>query len=80
MSIEKERDALAAEQPPAPLAFAVGAVVRQYHDASRRRYDDATVTCVHGNGALDVLGADGQPYGWSESVCEVIRAAPAALP
>lgn len=61
---------------PEPLAFAPGAVVRQYHDASRCRHDDATITAVHDNGALDVIGADGQRYGWSQSACEVIRPAP----
>ena len=57
--------------------FEKGATVRQYHDSSRIRFDDAVITFVHGNGALDVQ-IDGKGYGWSENFCEVISPAPEA--
>lgn len=58
------------------MKYEKGATVRQYHDSTRLRYDDAVIKFAHQNGALDVIGLDGCASGWSVDACEVIKAAP----
>lgn len=51
--------------------FCKGMTVRQR--ATETRYDYAKITCVHGNGALDVVDLNtGKKYGWSERICEIV--------
>jgi hypothetical protein len=49
--------------------YVVGATVRQYHHTSK--YDDAVITHVSDHGGLGVE-INGEKYGWSTNVCEVI--------
>lgn len=63
-----------------PMKYEKGATVRQYHNSTRLRYDDAVIKFAHQNGALDVIGLDGTAYGWSVDTCEVIKAAPVSAP
>ncbi|MCC2632167.1 MAG: hypothetical protein K0S48_53 [Ramlibacter sp.] len=57
----------------------VGDTVRQYHSPARVTWTDAVVTCVHGNGALDVCDVKtGTTYGWSEAMCEKVAQKPLA--
>ena len=67
-----------ASKPPRPpqaitdwgaLGYVKGATVRQHLFGSN--YEDAVITCVHQNGALDVEIC-GVPYGWSASRCTVV--------
>jgi Lar family restriction alleviation protein len=58
------------------LGYKVGATVEQ--DGGKSWASRAVITCVHPNGALDVV-ADGKTYGWSARFCKVV-AAPAAQP
>lgn len=49
------------------LGYVIGATVRQYHHTTM--FDDAIITCVHDNGALDVVRKDGTKNGWSVNTC-----------
>jgi hypothetical protein len=53
------------------LGYVKGATVRQW--ISPERFEDAVITCAHGNGALDVE-IDGKTYGWSASFCTPVAA------
>ena len=51
--------------------YVVGATVRQYHNTDK--YDDAVISRVHDNGALDVIREDGSVNWWSISTCKPIN-------
>lgn len=46
--------------------YIIGVIVRQHYHTEM--YDDAVITCVHENGALDVR-IDGVVHGWSVNFC-----------
>lgn len=50
--------------------YVIGAIVRQYHHNTM--FDDAEITFVHPNGALDVE-INGIKYGWSSRFCAPIN-------
>lgn len=50
--------------------YKVGATVRQWHHIDE--FVDAVITGVYDNGALNVVTADGENYGWSVKYCAVV--------
>jgi hypothetical protein len=60
----------AAESPDwRALGYVEGATVRQR--ITPTKFEDAVITCAHGNGALDVE-INGKAYGWSARNCTVL--------